>query len=73
MQKGFPSHRSRRSQCAWPRSQLLSMFIVCSIARITIWEFTKEVWPFLLALCLALLVVTYVPQTVLYLPNLLSN
>jgi len=51
----------------------LSMFIVCSIARITIWEFTKEVWPFLLALCLALLVVTYVPQTVLYLPNLLSN
>ena len=51
----------------------LSMFIVCSIARITIWEFTKEVWPFLLALCLALLVVTYLPQTVLYLPNLLSD
>jgi C4-dicarboxylate transporter DctM subunit len=51
----------------------LSMFIVCSIARITIWEFTREVWPFLLALLLALLVVTYVPQTVLYLPNLLAN
>ncbi len=51
----------------------LSMFIVCSIARITIWEFTREVWPFLLVLGLALLVVTYVPQTVLFLPDLLSN
>lgn len=51
----------------------LSMFIVCSIAKITIWEFTKEVWPFLLALCLALLVVSYVPQTVTYLPSILSN
>jgi C4-dicarboxylate transporter DctM subunit len=51
----------------------LSMFIVCNIAKITIWEFTKEVWPFLLALCLALLVVTYVPQTVLFLPNILSD
>ena len=51
----------------------LSMFIVCNIAKITIWEFTREVWPFLLALGLALLVVTYVPQTVLFLPDLLSN
>ncbi len=49
----------------------MCMFIVCSIAKITIWEFTKEVWPFLLALGLALLVITYVPATVLYLPNLL--
>jgi C4-dicarboxylate transporter DctM subunit len=50
----------------------LSMFIVCRIAKISIWDFTKEVWPFLLALVLALLVITYVPQTVLYLPNLLG-
>lgn len=51
----------------------MCMFIVCSIAKITIWEFTKEVWPFLLALGLALLVVTYIPATVLYLPSLLVN
>jgi C4-dicarboxylate transporter DctM subunit len=51
----------------------LSMFIVCSIARITVWEFTKEVWPFLIALGLALLVVTYLPHTVLFLPELMSE
>jgi tripartite ATP-independent transporter DctM subunit len=51
----------------------LSMFIVCSIAKISIWEFTKEVWPFLLTLCLALLVITYLPQTVLFLPKLLID
>jgi len=50
----------------------LSMFIVCKIARISIWEFTREIWPFLLALILALLVITYVPQTVLFLPNLIG-
>jgi C4-dicarboxylate transporter DctM subunit len=51
----------------------LCMFIVCKIAKVTIWEFTKEVWPFLLALFFALLVITYAPQTVLFLPNLLVN
>jgi C4-dicarboxylate transporter DctM subunit len=50
----------------------LSMFIVCRIAQISIWDFTREVWPFLVALILALLVITYVPQTVLFLPNLLG-
>jgi len=49
----------------------MCMFIVCAIGRVTIWQFTKEVWPFLLALGLALVVITYVPATVLYLPNLL--
>ena len=51
----------------------LSMFIVCNIGKFTIWEFTKEVWPFLIALCLALLMVTYAPWTVLYLPNLVGD
>ena len=51
----------------------LSMFIVCNIAKITIWEFTKEIWPFLLALSLALILITYVPQTVLLLPHFFVN
>jgi len=51
----------------------ICMFIVCAIGKISIWQFTKEVWPFLLALGLALLVITYVPATVLYLPNLLVD
>jgi C4-dicarboxylate transporter, DctM subunit len=49
----------------------LNMFIVCSIAKISVWEFSKEVWSFLLALILSLAVVTYVPATVTYLPELI--
>lgn len=51
----------------------MSMFMVCAIGRVTIWQFTKEIWPFLLALGLALLAVTYAPETVLYLPGLLVH
>jgi TRAP-type C4-dicarboxylate transport system permease large subunit len=31
----------------------------------------KEVWPFIIALVLVLLVVTYIPSVVMFLPNLL--
>ena len=48
----------------------LSMFIVCDIAKITTPQFVKEAWPFMALLVGALLVITYVPQTVLWLPNL---
>jgi C4-dicarboxylate transporter DctM subunit len=51
----------------------MCMFIVCAIGKVSIWQFTKEVWPFLLALVLALLVITYVPDTVLFLPNLFAT
>ena len=51
----------------------MSMFIVCAIGKISIREFTLEVWPFLLALTLALIVVTYVPATVLFLPTLFDS
>jgi C4-dicarboxylate transporter DctM subunit len=47
----------------------MNMFIVCSIGKITIREYTREIWPFLFALLLALVVVTYVPGTVLFLAN----
>jgi tripartite ATP-independent transporter DctM subunit len=47
----------------------MNMFIVCSIGKVTIREYTREIWPFLLALLLALAVVTYVPATVLFLAD----
>lgn len=50
----------------------LNMFMVCAIAKVTAWEFTKEVWPFLLALFLALAVVSFVPETVLFLPRVVD-
>jgi C4-dicarboxylate transporter DctM subunit len=51
----------------------MCMFIVCTIGKTTMWEFTKEIWPFLVALGLVLLVITYVPATVLFLPDLLVD
>lgn len=48
------------------------MFTTCSVTKVPVADFVKEVWPFILALLVALLVITYVPALVLFLPNLLS-
>ena len=48
----------------------LIMFVVCNILKVTITDFIREVWPFLLALVAILLTITYVPELVLFLPNL---
>lgn len=47
------------------------MFTACTILHVRIEQFTREGWPFLLALFVVLGLVTYFPQTVLWLPNLL--
>lgn len=47
------------------------MFIMCSMAGCSLWEFTKEVLPFFAALLIVLFLITYVPDLVLWLPNLL--
>ncbi len=49
----------------------LSMFISCTIAKVGIDEFTREIIPFLGALLLALAVSIYWPQVILYLPDLI--
>lgn len=48
----------------------LVMYVVCDILKVTITDFTRELWPFLLALVAILLTITYVPELVLFLPNL---
>ena len=48
----------------------LVMFVVCSILKVRIAEFSREIWPFLLALILTLLTITYIPDLVLFLPNM---
>lgn len=45
-------------------------YILCTVADISLWDFTKAVWPFLISLFVALLLVTFIPQLVLFLPNL---
>lgn len=47
------------------------MFTTCSITGVTVAEFMKEIWPFILTLLIVLVIVTYMPSVVMFLPNLL--
>jgi tripartite ATP-independent transporter DctM subunit len=46
------------------------LFVTCRVAELKLTELLKEIWPFIIWLLIALLIVTYVPQTVLWLPSL---
>jgi tripartite ATP-independent transporter DctM subunit len=47
-----------------------ALFVICRVAELKLNELLKEIWPFIIGLVVALLIVTYMPQTVLWLPNL---
>ncbi|MBB6479786.1 TRAP transporter large permease [Spirochaeta isovalerica] len=47
------------------------MFTTCSITKVSVGDFMKEIWPFIIALLIVLLIVTYIPSIVMFLPNLL--
>ena len=49
------------------------LYTVCSITGSPVADFTKEVLPFLVALIVVLLMVTYIPFLVLFLPNLIMG
>jgi TRAP-type C4-dicarboxylate transport system permease large subunit len=46
------------------------MFVTCKVAEVKMSDFLRECWPFICWLVAALLIVTYVPQTVTWLPSL---
>jgi tripartite ATP-independent transporter DctM subunit len=46
-----------------------TLFVGCAIGRVTMEEVSKELWPFYGAMCIALLIVTYVPALSLWLPR----
>jgi tripartite ATP-independent transporter DctM subunit len=46
------------------------LFVTCRVAQINLNDILKECWPFIIWLIIALMIVTYVPQTVLWLPSL---
>ncbi len=48
------------------------MFTTCSVTKVPVSAFMREIWPFIIALLLALLIVTYLPSVVLFLPNLIG-
>lgn len=47
------------------------MFTTCSVTKVPIGNFMREIWPFIIALLIALIIVTYAPTIVMFLPNLL--
>jgi C4-dicarboxylate transporter, DctM subunit len=47
------------------------MYVVCSIAKVSIKDFTRECWPMILALLVVLAMITFYPPLVVWLPNLL--
>ncbi len=47
-----------------------TLFVGCAIGKVSMEEVSKELWPFYGAMCLALLLVTYVPAISLWLPGL---
>lgn len=46
------------------------MFTTCSITKVPIEEFVKEVMPFWILLIVALLMITYIPMISIGLPNM---
>ncbi|MFN0305940.1 MAG: TRAP transporter large permease [Burkholderiales bacterium] len=49
-----------------------TLFVGCAIGKVTMEEVSKELWPFYGAMCLALLLVTYIPALSLWLPGLMK-
>jgi tripartite ATP-independent transporter DctM subunit len=50
----------------------LCLFAVSSVSGVAIGEMVREMWPYVLALVAVLLLVTFVPEVVLWLPHLLG-
>ncbi|MEH6831085.1 TRAP transporter large permease [Sulfitobacter sp.] len=48
------------------------LFVGCAVGRIKIEETLRTIWPFYLAILMALILVTYVPAVSLFLPSLLE-
>ena len=46
-----------------------TLFVGCAIGKVTMEQVSKELWPFYGAMCLALLLVTYIPAISLWLPR----
>lgn len=47
------------------------MFTTCSVTKVPVGDFMREIWPFIIALLAALLIVTYAPAIVMFLPGLM--
>jgi tripartite ATP-independent transporter DctM subunit len=51
----------------------MCLYAVSTISQVGIWELARELVPYIAALVVCLLVITYVPATVVWLPNLVMG
>ena len=49
------------------------MFVLMGISRCSMVEFAREAWPYIAILVVALILMTYIPALVLFLPDLLMG
>ena len=50
----------------------VNLYVACNITKVPFKEIAVKIWPFVLAGTAALLIVTYIPQLALFLPELLT-
>lgn len=50
----------------------VNLYVACGISKISLKEISRKVMPFVLASIIALLLVTYIPQLSLWLPNIMK-
>ncbi len=48
------------------------LFTCCAVGKVSLEDISKEIWPFIIALIIAILIVTYVPAVSLTIPRLLG-
>ena len=48
-----------------------AMYTVCSILKVSVKDYVREGWPLLLAICLVTMLLIFVPEIVLFVPNLI--
>ena len=51
----------------------MSMYILCDITKVSTLQFSREIWPFVIALVAVLFLVTYLPALVLFVPDLVMG
>ncbi|MGG1552797.1 TRAP transporter large permease [Paenibacillus ferrarius] len=49
------------------------LFVGCAIGRVSVDQATKASWPFFIAMCAVLLLITYIPSISLWLPHLING
>ena len=48
------------------------LFVACSISKLSLWQLSKAIWPYIIMEVIALFIVAYVPEISLFLPKLLG-